>query len=196
MLEDQEPAPATVISAGLARQLWPGKSLDNIVGRRIKLNYPAADPVTIVGITGDVRADTLEVEPFPAAYRPVSQAPFGDVTLVVRTAREPETLASAVRSEVWKLDRGLPVTSMQTMREIISASTAQRRFQMTLILVFAALSLALAVIGIYGVTSYSVSRQTQEIGLRMALGAQQSNVLFSVLTDGLRPVALGLLLGF
>ncbi|MGD0201817.1 MAG: ABC transporter permease [Bryobacteraceae bacterium] len=195
LLEDQEPAPATVISAGLARKLWPGESLESIVGRRIKLNHPAADPVAIVGITGDVRADTLESDPFPAAYRPVSQAPFGDVTLVVRTAREPEALASAVRSEVWKLDRNLPVASMQTMREIVSASTAPRRFQMMLIVAFAVLSLALAVVGIYGVTSYSVARQTQEIGLRMALGAQQSDVLGSVLAQGLTPVAVGLVLG-
>ena len=195
LLEDQEPAPAILVSAGLAHKLWPGQSLASIVGRRIKLNYWAADPVTIVGIAGDVRADTLESDPYPAAYRPVSQAPFSDVTLMVRTAREPESLASAVRNAVWKLDRNLPVNSMQTMREIVSASTAQRRFQMTLVLVFAGLSLALAVIGIYGVTSYSVSRQTHEIGLRMALGAQQGNVLISVLRDGLRPVALGLLLG-
>jgi predicted permease len=195
LLEDREPAPATVISAGLARKLWPGESLDSAVGRRIKLNHPAADPVAIVGITGDVRADTLENDPFPAAYRPVSQAPFGDVTLVVRTAREPETLASAVRGEVWRLDGNLPVASMQTMREIVSASTAPRRFQMMLMVAFAVLSLALAAVGIYGVTSYSVSRQAREIGLRMALGAQQSEVLISVLARGLRPVAVGLVLG-
>ena len=195
LLEDQEPAPATVISAGLARRLWPGESLQRIVGRRIKLNHPAAEPVVIVGISGDVRADTLESDPFPAAYRPVSQAPFGDVTLVVRTAQAPEALASAVRSEVRKLDRNLPVASMQTMREIVAASTAPRRFQMMLLVAFAVLSLALAVVGIYGVTSYSVARQTQEIGLRMALGAQQSDVLASVLAQGLRPVAVGLVLG-
>jgi predicted permease len=195
LLEDQEGVPATVISAGLAHKLWPGESLENIVGRRIKLNHWAADPVTIVGITGDVRADTLESDPYPAAYRPVSQAPFSDVTLVVRTAQEPETLASAVRGTVWKLDRNLPVSSMQTMREIVSASTAQRRFQMMLIVTFAVLSLALAAVGIYGVTTYAVSRQTQEIGLRMALGARQSSVLISVLAHGLRPAAGGLVLG-
>ena len=195
LLEDQEPVPATVISAGLAHRLWPGEPLENIVGRHIKLNHPGAAPVVIVGIAGDVRADALESDPSPAAYRPVSQAPFADVTLVVRTAQEPAALASAVRSAVWKLDRNLPVTSMQTMREIVSAATAQRRFQMTLILGFAVLSLSLAVVGIYGVTSFAVSRQTQEIGLRLALGAQPGDVLISVLLHGLRPVVVGLLLG-
>jgi putative ABC transport system permease protein len=195
LLADEEPVPVTVISACLARKLWPAESFGSIVGRRIKLNHPAVNPVTVVGVTGDVRADTLESDPNPAAYRPLSQAPFGEVTLMLRTALEPETLASAVRSEVWILDRNLPVASMQTMREIVSASTAPRRFQMTLIGLFAALSLALAVVGIYGVTSYSVARRTQEIGLRMALGAQQADVLKSVLMEGLRPVLVGLALG-
>jgi putative ABC transport system permease protein len=195
LLEDQEPAPATVISVGLAHRLWPGESLESIIGRRIKLNHPAAAPVFILGVVGDVRADTLESDPSPAAYRPVSQAPFGDVTLVVRTAQEPESLASAVRDAVWKLDENLPVASMQTMREIVSSSTAQRRFQMTLIVTFAVLSLALAAVGINGVISYSVARQTQEIGLRMALGARQRDVLISVLAHGLRPVVVGLVLG-
>jgi predicted permease len=195
LFEDQEAAPAAVISAGLARRLWPGDSFASIVGRRIKLNHQGAVPVVIVGITGDVRADALENDPSPAVYRPVSQAPFGDLTLVVRTAQEPESLASVVRTEVRQLDSSLPVASMQTMREIVSASTAPRRFQLMLIIVFAGLALALAVVGVYGVASYSVARQTQEIGLRIALGAQQGDVLISVLAHGLRPVVLGLVLG-
>jgi predicted permease len=195
LIEDQEPAPAVVISAGLAHKLWPHDPFDRITGRRIKLNHPSSPPVTIAGIVGDVRADTLEGDTSPAAYRPISQAPSSDMTLVVRTAQEPEAFAAAVRGEVWKLDRNLPIATIETMREIVSASTAQRRFQMMLMLAFAALSLALAVVGIYGVASYTVSRQTLEIGLRMALGAQQRNVLVSVLVQGLQPVVLGLALG-
>ena len=140
-------------------------------------------------------ADALETDPYPAAYRPVSQAPFNDVTLVVRTVHEPEALAAAVRREVWTLDQNLPVSSVQTMREMLSASTAPRRFQMMLLVTFAALSLALAAVGIYGVVSYSVARRTREIGLRMALGARQRVVLVSVLTGGVRAVVIGLALG-
>ena len=195
LLEDRESVPATVVSAGLARRLWPGRPLEAALGRRIKLNHPAAEPVVVVGIVGDVRAQTLENEPSPMAYSPVSQAPFNDVTLVVRAAQAPETLAQAIRSAVWELDGSLPVAAMHTMREIVSESTAPRRFQMMLVLLFAGLSLALAVLGIYGVTSYSVSRRAREIGLRMALGAQRGEVLFSVLAHGLRPVVIGLLLG-
>ncbi len=195
LLEDRESTPATVISAGLARRLWPGRPLEAAIGRRIKLNHPAAEPVVVVGIVGDVRSRTLEGEPSPTAYRPVSQAPFGDVTLVVRAAEAPETLAQAIRSAVWEIDRSLPVTAMRTMAETVSESTAERRFQAMLVLLFAGLSLVLAALGIYGVTSYSVSRRSREISLHMALGAQRGEVLFSVLAQGLRPVVIGLLIG-
>jgi putative ABC transport system permease protein len=195
LFEDDEPVPVTAISADLARGLWPDETLGSAVGRRVKLNHSAAEPVTIVGIVGDVRGDTLESEPAPAAYRPQSQAPFGEMTLVVRTRQPPESLASTVRREVWRIDKDLPVASMRTMRAIVSASTAERRFQMVLLVVFATLSLVLAAVGIYGVTSYTVSGRTHEIGVRMALGARGRDVLLSVLEQGLRPVAAGLAVG-
>jgi putative ABC transport system permease protein len=128
-------------------------------------------------------------------YRPHSQFASGDMTLVVRTVQEPRTLAAAIRAETWKLDRNLPIPAMKTMREVVSASVALRRFQTALVALFAALSLLLALVGIYGVSSYSVACQTHEIGLRMALGARGSTVLGSVLLQGLRPVAVGLVCG-
>ena len=117
------------------------------------------------------------------------------MTLVVRTAGDPGTLAPAVRARLTKLDRNLAIPNMRTMRRIISSTVARRRFQMTLVLLFAALALVLAVVGIYGVTSFAVSRQTQEIGLRMALGAGQDEVVRGVLTQGMRPVLMGLAVG-
>jgi predicted permease len=194
-IEDREPAAVAVVSAGLARRLWPGEPLARAVGRRVKLGALNAPPATVVGVSGDVREEALERAPETAVYRPLSQAPRGEMTLVVRAAQEPEALAAAIRAEVWKLDKNLPISSMRTMREIVSASVVERRFQMTLIVLFAVLSLALAVVGIYGVVGYSVAQRTQEIGLRMALGAQQADVLRSVLGQGLRPVAAGLAMG-
>jgi putative ABC transport system permease protein len=137
----------------------------------------------------------LEREPMPVFYRPHAQFASRDMTVVVRTIQEPQALAAAIRAETWKLDQDLPIPTMRTMREIVSVSVAERRFQTVLVALFAALSLVLAVVGIYGVTSYSVARQTQEIGLRMALGAQGSNVLRAVLVQGLQPVVVGLGLG-
>jgi putative ABC transport system permease protein len=194
-LRDQEPAPAAVIGATLARHLWPGEPVANAVGKRVATDGPKAGMVTIVGVAGDVRMGALERDPMPVFYRPHSQFASRDMTVVVRTVQEPQALAAAVRAETWTLDRDLPIPTMKTMREIVSASVAQRRFQTMLVALFAALSLVLALVGIYGVTSYSVARQTQEIGLRMALGAQGSNVLRSVLVQGLQPVVVGLVFG-
>ena len=117
------------------------------------------------------------------------------MTLVVRTTHDPLAVVSGVREAVWALDANLPIAAMRTMREIVSASVAERRFQMALVGLLSLLALALAVVGIYGVTSYSVARKTREIGVRVALGAQNRDVLREVLTEALRPVLSGLVLG-
>jgi hypothetical protein len=163
--EDGEATPVVAVSARLAQALWPGGDPSRSLGRRIKLNHPDFAPATIVGVVGDVRGESLERDAFPAAYRPHSQAPFGGMTLLVRSALPPATLGAAIR------------------------------FQTLLVVLFAAVALALAVVGVYGVTNYSVARQTREIGLRMALGAGRETVLAEVLAEGLRRVALGLVLG-
>jgi putative ABC transport system permease protein len=111
------------------------------------------------------------------------------------TNTEPEALAGAVRAEVWKRDNSIPVERMQTMREIMSASLAPRRFQTALVLVFALVALGLAQLGVYGVTNYAVTRQTREIGVRFALGARQRDIVEAVMSHHLRPIATGLLLG-
>jgi putative ABC transport system permease protein len=117
------------------------------------------------------------------------------MTVVLRTHQDPAALAGAVRAQVWKRDNSIPVERMQTMREIMSASMAPRRFQTGLVLIFALVALGLALLGVYGVTSYAVTRQTREIGVRFALGARQRDVVEAVLSQHLRPVATGLLLG-
>jgi len=195
LLTAQEPAASALLSASLAHRLWPGRAPRDVVGLRVRPGGADVDPVTVVGIVKDVRGDGLEKDPLPTIYRPHAQEPFENMTLVVRTAGDPGTLAPAVRARLTKLDRNLAIPNMRTMRQIISSTVARRRFQMTLVLLFAALALVLAVVGIYGVTSFAVSRQTQEIGLRMALGAGQNEVVRGVLTQGLRPVLMGLAVG-
>jgi len=195
LLAAEEPAPAALLSASLAHKLWPGRAPRDVLGLRVRPGGADVDPVTVVGIVKDVRGDGLEKDPLPTIYRPYAQEPFESMTLVLRTARDPGALAPAVRATVTKLDRNLAMPNMHTMRQIISSTVARRRFQMTLVLLFAALALVLAAVGIYGVTSYAVSLQTQEIGLRMALGAGQDEVIRGALVRGMRPVLLGIAAG-
>jgi predicted permease len=193
--EEQEPQPVAVISAGLARRLWSTEELSAVIGRRIRpgdLNSPL---VTIVGIVGDVRSGALDREPMPAIYRPQRRSGWFDMTLVARTSGDPIALASAIRAEIKRLDKDLPISAMRSLDDVVSASVATRRFQTTLVVLFAGLALTLAAIGVYGVTSYAVTRRTREIGVRIALGAERSRVLSTIIIQGLRPVVLGLAIG-
>ncbi len=192
---DREREPSVIISASLARKLWPDLPLARVVGLRVRFQGADGLPVTVVGVVKDVTGDSVEKEPVPILYQSHEQAPFPNMVLVVRTAQEPDALAPAIRAAAWKIDRNLPFPAMRTMRQIMSSSVSRRRFQLVLVALFAALALVLAVVGIYGVTSYAVTRQTQEIGLRMALGAGQGEVIRGVLGRGMRPVLLGLAAG-
>jgi putative ABC transport system permease protein len=116
-------------------------------------------------------------------------------SLAIRTTMEPAQISSAVRGEIRRVDSQMPVPAFRTMRQIVSASVAQRQFQLTLVLLFAAIGLVLASLGIYGVVSYSVEQRRGEMGIRMALGATASGLRAMVLRQGLTPVATGLALG-
>ena len=192
---ENEAAPAAIVGATLAHKLWPGRPPESVVGLRVRPGGADVQTVSIVGVVKDVRTDGLEKEPLPTLYCPHAQAPFPNMTLVVRTVQDPQALAPSIRAAAWKLDKDLPLPTMRTMRQMVSRTVARRRFQMVLVVLFAGLALALAVVGIYGVTSYAVTRRTQEIGLRMALGAGRGEVVRGVLGQGMRPVLLGLLVG-
>jgi predicted permease len=194
-LEAEDPASNVVVSEGLARHLWRDGPLSDVVGRRIKIHELTDQPVTIVGVVRNVRAAGLDRDPIPAVYVPYTRMRAPAMTVVIRTVQEPGTLAAAVRAQIWKRDDGIPVERMRTMREIMAESVAPRRLQTALVLLFAVLALGLALVGVYGVTSYAVARQTKEMGVRLALGAQRSDLLRSVLAQGLLPVVAGLLLG-
>jgi predicted permease len=194
-LEAEEPGSHVVVSEELARRLWPGAALSSIVGRGIKINEVTDKPATIVGVVGDVRAARLDREPTPTLYVPHTRNRARAMTVVMRTQQDADALAAAVRAQIWKRDNSIPVEPIRTMREIMSASVAPRRFQTTLVLLFALLALGLALVGVYGVTNYSVTRQTREIGVRFALGAERRDLLRAVLSQHLRPVAGGLMLG-
>ncbi len=192
MFDRNDKRPVAVISADTAAKAWPG---ENPLGKRFNFGRPNQAPIEVVGVVANIRSNGLQKAPTLTAYFPYWQQGDRDLSLVVRTAMDPSAITSAVRAEIRRLDPELPVPQFRTMREIVSASVAQRRFQLNMVMAFAAIGLILASLGIYGVVSYSVEQRRGEIGIRMALGATSSGVRAMVIRQGLMPVAIGLVGG-
>jgi ABC-type antimicrobial peptide transport system permease subunit len=155
------------------------------------------DRLTVVGVADDVRYGGLHVSAVPVVYMPHAQGSEGTTNMffVVRTARDPLSLADAIRQKVAEIDPDQPVASIQTMRTRVDASIAQRRMQMTVLGLFAAMATLIAVVGIYGVMSYNVAQRAREIGIRLALGAARAEVIAVVMRQGMTMVAAGMLIG-
>ena len=149
----------------------------------------------IVGVVADVRNRALNTEPRPVYYVPIAQCPFNQEIMVVKTTGDPHSLITAVTKEVATIDSDLPVFGVKTMEEYLSSSVSTPRFNTTLLSIFASVALVLTMVGLYGVMSYSVAQRTNEIGIRLALGAQARDVLSLIIKQGLRLVLLGLAIG-
>ena len=149
----------------------------------------------IVGVVADVQLFGMSDDIEPSVYIPYQQGDWNLTGLVVRASADPMSLASTIRAEVWSADPDLPVTHIETMDERLAASVAGERFNMMLLGLFAVVALVLAAVGIYGIVSYSVTQRTHEIGLRMALGARRSDVLGTVIGQGLVMTSMGLGIG-
>jgi putative ABC transport system permease protein len=186
--QDQFPI---MINETLAKRFFPE---GDALGKRLLVMND--EPHEIIGVVGDARQWGLDQPPDPEIYASYTQISFGaGTTLVIRTNVEPASLGEGVRRSVREVNADAPVSTVQTMMQVMAVSTAQRRFNTILMTIFAAVALLMATIGLYGVISYSVAQRTQEIGIRMALGAQAGNVLRMVLWSGLKLALAGVVFG-
>jgi ABC-type antimicrobial peptide transport system permease subunit len=181
-----------VVSETLARRYFPE---GDALGRRIAFGVNASNWQTIVGVARDMRDTGLEGEPRAVAYVPYGAVAWSFMTLLVRSQTDPAPLAGAVRRAIWAVDPALPLPDMRPLDGFRADATAGARFSMLLMTTFAVVALVLGVLGVYGVTLFSVARRTRELGLRLALGARRRNVLAMVLGQSIRTIALGVLLG-
>ncbi len=196
MAHDRTGAPPVVLLSETAVQRWfPG---EDPIGKRIKVGWTRYEVSTggeVIGIVGDVKLMGLDQGSEPEIYLAHAQAPVGSVAVVVRSARDPLSLAAAVRREVAALDPSLPVAKVRTIAQLVSGSVSQPRFTMLLLALFAGAALVLAAVGIFGVMANGVARRTREIGIRMALGADRGAVLRGILAEALGLSLFGVVLG-
>jgi len=180
-----------LINQTMARRFWPDQ---DPIGKQINL-FEDSKLGTIVGIVGDARHYYLTEEQQPQVYDCYNQFPGFFATVVVHTNVEPMSLAQSVREAVWKVDKDQPMWKMRSQEYLLTRSVADKRFLMLLMGIFAALALTITAVGLYGVVSYTVGRRTQEIGIRMALGARTRDILVMILRQGMRMVLIGVAVG-
>ena len=182
-----------IVSKRVADLLWPGQ--DPIGRTAILWKGQSNVRGEVIGVVGNMRERGLEADPTLAIYFPSNGAASASMQIVLHTQSRPQDVVPAIRTLVNDVDPNLPISNVRTLEELVTASVATRRLTMMLLVIFAGLALVLALAGIYGVLSYTVTRRTSEIGVRLAFGAQHRGVLRLVIAQGMRPVVIGAVVG-
>jgi putative ABC transport system permease protein len=195
--DQHKSSPVVIVTEQFAKEFFPG---EDVIGKRIQpglstFENEKAPMREIIGVVGDIKSRSLSTPTKPAYYVPESQVPFNQLTMVVRTTGDPRAVITAVNKVVSELDKNIPVFDVKTMDEYLSSSVAAPRFNTTLLSIFASVALVLTIVGLYGVMSYSVAQRTNEIGIRLALGAQTRDVIALIVKQGLTLVIIGLAIG-
>jgi putative ABC transport system permease protein len=191
--QDRDPAPAVaIVNVALARKYLAGR---NPVGVRLRFGSSDDEWITIVGVVGDSRNAGLQKEPTPLLYMPYHQFPLSFMNLAVRSTAGAGVIASAIRSEVSRIDPEMPVDRIVLLRDVLRDSVAEPRFRTLLVGAFALMAMVLASVGVYGLISFSVAQRTREIGIRVALGAQARQVMLPVLGEGMTLAIIGVGIG-
>ncbi|MDQ3605364.1 MAG: ABC transporter permease [Gemmatimonadota bacterium] len=190
--DDENAPPVFVVNEQLARRYFPG---EDPIGKRVSFEWGDTITGEIVGVVGSIREQGPTEEPSPAIYRPYAQMPMQQMSVVVRSGGEPLALASAATAAVREIDPNQPVAEIRSMEQVVSNVVARPRFNLYLLGGFAGMALLLAALGLYGIVSYNVTQRSQEIGVRVALGAQNSDVIQLILRQGMGLTVMGLLIG-
>lgn len=187
--------PVAIVNDAMARRSWPGR---DPVGRRFKLGpRDAAGPwYTVVGVVGDMRRQGPEREPLPQIFQPLAQNPPQSADLFIRTSSsDPMAMAGALRAAARRVDKNAPVSAVVPLEQLLGTYLSQRRFQTSLLIGFSLVALLMAAVGIYGLIQYSIATRTQEIGIRMAVGAEAGVIFRMILGEGLKLSLTGWILG-
>ncbi|HVF91699.1 MAG TPA: ABC transporter permease, partial [Blastocatellia bacterium] len=190
--DNEGSTPVVLVNDKMARAYWPN---EDPVGKKITVRYGQPTVREIIGVVGDVRHTGLDSEPQPELFIPHAQSPSGSMTYVVRTDGEPSLMLPVIKKQIWALDKDLPFNTSGPIEQLVSASLGEREFHLVLLASFAALALALAALGIYGLMSFSTSQRTHEIGIRMALGATPEDIVRMIVGQGAVLAAGGVALG-